>query len=148
MRAQEALSAADEGGWPLSPVPDVRDETVARFAAARFRTTFRSIRPLLKGEGAGEPVDSEGEETEPVGRVRAARTQHELDEDARAFALGLIQHWVNDPSNVRLLRIGLDLWPDVEVLQEVLALLRPLHGKRWTAQGTEKGRLVLPLGKS
>ena len=129
MRAQEALSAADEGGWPLSPVPDVRDETVARFAAARFRTTFRSIRPLLKGEGAGEPVDSEGEETEPVGRVRAARTQHELDEDARAFALGLIQHWVNDPSNVRLLRIGLDLWPDVEVLQEVLGLLRPFTEK-------------------
>ncbi len=61
-----------------------------------------------------------------------ARTRRELDEDARAFAFGLIQRWVDDPSNVRLLRIGLDLWPDVELLHEVLLLLRPF---------TEKGGL-------
>ena len=60
------------------------------------------------------------------------RTRRELDEEARAFALGLIKRWIDDPSNVRLLRIGLDLWPDVEVLKEVLELLRPF---------TEKGGL-------
>ena len=54
-----------------------------------------------------------------------ARTRRELDEDTRAFALGLIQRWIDDPSNVRLLRIGLDLWPDVKLLREVLSLLRP-----------------------
>ena len=48
MRSQQALSDQPEkSGWRFSPLPDVRDETVARFAAARFRTTFRSIRPLL-----------------------------------------------------------------------------------------------------
>ena len=50
MRAQEALSVGDDSGWRLSPVPDVRDETVARFGAARYRTTFRSIRPLLQDD--------------------------------------------------------------------------------------------------
>lgn len=121
MRAQDALSVGDESGWRLSPVPDVRDQTVARFGAARYRTTFRSIRPLLRGDE--EPVESAL--GVPGGRLREARTQRELDEDARTFALGLIQRWIDDPSNVRLLRIGLDLWPDVELLREVLSLLRP-----------------------
>ena len=40
MRSQETLSAEDDNGWRLSPVPDVRDETVARFGAARYRTTL------------------------------------------------------------------------------------------------------------
>ena len=48
MRAQEALRFSDDSGWRLSPVPDVSDDTVARFGAARYRTTFRSIRPLLQ----------------------------------------------------------------------------------------------------
>lgn len=125
MSAQEALSAEDEGGWRLAPVADVRDETVARFGAARFRTTFRSIRPLLEEEATTSGADLEAGGVASAERVRVARTRRELDEDARAFALGLIQRWVQDPSNVRLLRIGLDLWPDVTVLQEVLGLLRP-----------------------
>lgn len=129
MRAQEALEVADASGWRLSPVPDVRDETVTRFAAARFRTTFRSIRPLLEDEDGTDETDSGGGKLGRSGRVRAARTRRELDEDARAFALGLIQRWVHDPSNVRLLRIGLDLIPDIEVLKEVLALLRPFTEK-------------------
>ncbi|MYD97496.1 MAG: RNA-directed DNA polymerase [Gammaproteobacteria bacterium] len=129
MRAQEALSVGDDSGWQLSPVPDVRDETVARFGAARYRTTFRSIRPLLQDDDARvEPEDRKGG-ARNSGQVRVARTRQELDEDARAFALGLIQRWINDPSNVRLLRIGLDLWPDVELLREVLALLRPFTEK-------------------
>ena len=129
MRAQEALSVGDDSGWRLSPVPDVRDETVARFGAARYRTTFRSIRPLLQDDDL--PVASEvgRVDTPPGGRLRVARTRRELDEDARAFALGLIQRWIDDPSNVRLLRIGLDLWPDAELLREVLSLLRPFTKK-------------------
>ena len=135
MRAQEALSVGDDSGWRLSPVPDVRDETVARFGAARYRITFRSIRPLLKNDDTpaqdadtGE-IEAGRDDSLPGGRLRVVRTRHELDEDARAFALGLIQQWIDDPSNVRLLRIGLDLWPDVELLREVLSLLRPFTKK-------------------
>ena len=128
MRAQEALSVGDSTGWRLSPVPDVRDETVARFGAARYRTTFRSIRPLLQDDS---PDESEVGRPDSLsgGRLRVARTRRELDDDAKAFALGLIQRWIDNPSNVRLLRIGLDLWPDVELLREILSLLRPFTEK-------------------
>ena len=129
MRAQEALSVGDDSGWRLSPVPDVRDETVARFGAARYRTTFRSIRPLLQDDDTPDESEVGRDDTQPSGRPRVARTRRELDEDARAFALGLIQRWIDDPSNIRLLRIGLDLWPDVDLLREVLSLLRPFTEK-------------------
>ena len=134
MRAQEALSVGDDSGWRLSPVPDVRDETVARFGAARYRTTFRSIRPLLQDDNESDESEVGRGDTPPGGRLRVARTRRELDEDGMAFALGLIQRWIDDPSNVRLLRIGLDLWPDVDLLREVLSLLRP-----FTEQGGRRG---------
>ncbi|MYC62895.1 MAG: RNA-directed DNA polymerase [Caldilineaceae bacterium SB0661_bin_34] len=129
MRAQEALSVGDDSGWRFSPVPDVQDDTVARFGAARFRTTFRSIRPLLQDDDESEETEVGRVEVQPAARIRAARTRGELDEDARAFALGLIKRWIEDPSNVRLLRIGLDIWPDVEVLRDVISLLRPFTEK-------------------
>ena len=47
MRAQEALSVGDDSGWRLSPVPDVRDDTVARFGAARYRMTYLRQQALL-----------------------------------------------------------------------------------------------------
>ena len=127
VRAQETLSVVDDSGWPLTPAPDVLDETVARFAAVRFRTTFRSIRPLLNDLGGTE--DTEGASIWAAEPIRVAQTRRELDERARAFALSLIQRWVQDPSNVRLLRIGLDLWPDADVLRQVLGLLRPYTEK-------------------
>ena len=130
MRAQEALSVGDDSGWRLSPVPDVRDETVARFGAARYRTTFRSIRPLLQDDDTPDESEVGIGGIPSGGRLRVARTRRELDEDARAFALGLIRRWIDDPSNVRLLRIGLDLWPDVKLLREVLLLLRPFTENR------------------
>ncbi len=117
MRSQLGLNRElTDSGWTLSPLPDVRNDTVARFSAARFRTTYRSIRPLLEEAGG---------EFDQARSVRATRSQQDLDEDARAFALDLIQQWVEDPSNVRLLRIGLDIWPDWRVLQTILKLLRP-----------------------
>ena len=128
MRAQEAFNVGDDNGWRLSPVPDVRDETVARFGAARYRTTFRSIRPLLEDDLPDESDVGRGDSL-LGGRLRVARTRRELDDDAKAFALGLIQRWIDNPSNVRLLRIGLDLWPDFELLREILSLLRPFTEK-------------------
>ena len=129
IRAQEALSAGDDSAWRFSPVAGVRDETVARFCANRYRTTFRSLRPLLQDENAPDESEIDRVQSLPSGRLRVARTRCELDEDAKAFALGLIERWIDDPSNVRLLRIGLDLWPDVELLREVLSLLRPFTEK-------------------
>ena len=122
MRAQEGMSAEDESGWRFAPVPDVRDETVARFGAARYRITFRSIRPLLQDNDTADDSNAERDDSLFGKRLR---TRGELDEDARAFALSLIKRWIDDPSNVRLLRIGLDLLPDKEVLREILELLRP-----------------------
>ena len=129
IRTPEPLTGGDDSDWRLSPVPDVRDETVARFGAARYRTTYRSIRPLLQNEDTPHESEVGRGDTLSGERLRVARTRHDLDEDARAFALGLIQRWIEDPSNVRLLRIGLDLWPDVELLREVLSLLRPFTKK-------------------
>lgn len=130
MRSQESLSLrSGEDGWSLSPLPDVRDETVARFAAARFRTTYRSIRPLLEEVDAGDGSCPDVLHAAGASRTRRVRTQRQADEDVRAFAMGLIERWVFDPSNVRLLRIGLDLWPDAEVLKEVLKVLRPFTEK-------------------
>lgn len=116
-------------GWSFSPIADVRDATVARFAAARFRKTYRSLRPLLEESRrlGVEGEDNDIEESEGLSRV--ARTQEDLDDEARAFALGLIENWIEDPSNVRLLRIGLDLWPAADILSNVLQLLRPFTEK-------------------
>ena len=129
MRAQEALSLGAGSGWRYSPIPDVRNETVARFGAARYRTTFRSIRPLFQDDDTEAKAEIDNDDRTSPGRLRVARNRRELDEDAKAFALGLIQRWIEDPSNVRLLRIGLDLWPDVELLREILSLLRPFTEK-------------------
>ncbi len=127
MRSQQALSREPtESGWTFSPLPDVRDETVARFSAGRFRTTYRSIRPLIDAEAKEDNSEQTSSRT-------YARNQQDLDNDARAFALGLIQRWIEDPSNVRLLRVGLDIWPDPLVLGEILNLLKPFTepgGKR------------------
>jgi len=122
-RFSEALKAED--AWALSPVPDVRDATVARFAAGRFRTTFRSLRMLLPDDTPATGGDDESSRAGTVERLRVSRSKATLDDDARSFALGLIEQWVEDPSNVRLLRIGLDIWPAADVLGNVLALLRP-----------------------
>lgn len=133
IRAQEHYSredadnqsrAARNGRDKRLPVPDVKDATVARFAAARFRSTYRSLRPLL--------FDFEAEDADliPYGNNGSFegvdhQSKSELDEEARNFALNLVQSWIENPSNVRLLRIGLDIWPSVQELRDVLKLLRP-----------------------
>jgi hypothetical protein len=131
IRSQQRYSErrAQEEVRPFSPVPDVRDPTVARFAAGRFRITYRSLRPLLVDDRDTPVAEEPGSGEETPAPTRVDRTQADLDDEARAFALGLIEDWVQDPSNVRLLRIGLDLWPAYDVLQNVLNLLRPFTEK-------------------
>lgn len=108
---------ADESKWTYAPKPDVPEATAARFGAARFRTVVGDVRPLLPETGFLEPDDRTGLGARP-------RTQHELDESTKAFALRLVEMWVHDPSNVRVLLSGLDLWPDPDLLDGVLRLLR------------------------
>lgn len=126
MRSQEALSQDSAGGgWQYTPVPDVRVDTVRRFAAARFRTTYRSIRPLLEASEPNITADEVGQGVDLSTTRAPAGTQQAIDDNARTFALSLIDRWIEDPSNVRLLRIGFDIWPDAEVLRAVLTLIKP-----------------------
>jgi Reverse transcriptase (RNA-dependent DNA polymerase) len=132
VRAQERLTESQsiDNYDPFRPVPDVRDATVDRFVAARFRSTFRSLRPQLWM--TREELDAE-RENEEGSQLKGVRTRDELDDETRAFSMELISKWVSDPSNVRLLRIALDLWPDADVLKRVLALLR-----RFTQKGAPR----------
>jgi Reverse transcriptase (RNA-dependent DNA polymerase) len=130
-----------DSGWSFTPVPDVRDSTVARFAAARYRKTFRSLRPLLEASRDPEAEIDDVDDGRPIGSAvqsRGPRSRAELDNDARAFALGLIDTWIADPSNVRQLRIGLDLWPAEDVLSNVLRLLRPFTTKRGKGRAQQR----------
>ncbi len=129
VRAQERLARAEAVNEhdPFRPVPDVRDSTVDRFVAGRFRSTYRSLRPQLWQTRDDQKAEGDGEE---YSQFRGVRTRSELDDEMRAFALELISKWVSDPSNVRLLRIALDLWPDADVLSRILNLLR-----RFTQKG-------------
>ncbi|MBX4948488.1 RNA-directed DNA polymerase [Rhizobium binae] len=129
VRAQDRLAKAKmlNDHDPFRPVPDVRDATVDRFVAGRFRTTYRSLRPQLWL--AGDDIRARDTDEE-YSQFKGVRTRAELDDETRAFALELISKWVSDPSNVRLLRIALDLWPDPELLRRVLLLM-----KRHTEKG-------------
>ncbi len=132
VRAQERFSESNrnDATAPFGPQPDIRDDTVSRFAAGRFRTTYKSLRPLLDNvEASVSSEDIQGATT----FASREMSQQDLDEEAQAFAMSLIDKWISDPSNVRLLRIGLDIWPDSEVLEKVLSFLRPYtsgHHKR------------------
>lgn len=101
---------------------DMRDDTAARFAAARFRRTFRALRPLLEADEVNVLDDDESAEV----RLREIiLSQEQLDERAEVFAASLIEGWETDPSHVRLLRVGLDICPRPDFLERVLARLRP-----------------------
>jgi hypothetical protein len=135
VRHQLNLSGTEMASGPASlrAVPDVKDETVGRFAAGRFRKTFRSLRPLLDDRPFVDRAKF-GEET----FRRTRLSQSELDDEAHAFALMLVERWISDPSNVRLLRVALDLWPSPEMLAEVLKLIEPYLDGRVKAASSRR----------
>ena len=53
---------------------DMRDDTAARFAAGKFRRTFRSLRPLLGGLHACDTASHDGSPDEEDGCVLPAKT--------------------------------------------------------------------------
>lgn len=89
--------------------PDVRIDSLERFVAHRWRKVFRELR-LMADDGDGSESD-----------LRFGRMM--LDRRAKTFAAELLRKWMFDPSNVRLLRVSLDLVPDEEHLDLVLKLL-------------------------
>ncbi len=91
--------------------PDVQDATVARFSAHRFRRVFRQSRPMSEDQPDGKHNLSDG------------ISRQYLDQKASHFSRRLIERWVGDPSNVRLLRVALDLRPDPKVLKMIIGLL-------------------------
>ena len=128
----------------LVGLSDMRDETAARFAAGRFRKTFRSLRPMLAGGGqhVGREVAPTDEELEDEGSEHAlVLSKVQLDERAKLFAALLIEEWTANPANVRLLRVALDMYPDPQFLEEVLRVLRP----GWTVDGSRGARREIRL---
>lgn len=124
LRTQELINVNLKRNWRFTPIPDVRDETVARFSAARFLNMFRSMRPRLEAGSLKKKHDSETLNVEDDFSEDIALTKQELDESAKVFARTLIKRWIMNPSNIRVLLVGLDLYPDVDVLNDVLEKLR------------------------
>jgi hypothetical protein len=109
-------------------ISDMRDDTAARFAAGRYRRTFRSLRPLLQDEEPALDVAAADLNTIKLPEARPTHlvlSKQQLDERGQLFSATLIEEWVCDPGNVRLLRIALDLYPDVRFLDKILKLLEP-----------------------
>ena len=113
---------SDKSQWRHAPKPDVPEDTRTRFGVYRWRKVVRDIRAMLPDDAADA---ARAERSRPGTSVL---TRGELDEMTRSFALVLVEKWVNDPSNVRTLLTALDLWPDPEILEDVLQLLRPWTG--------------------
>lgn len=133
-------TAADLGerfhGTILAAKPDVKQDTVARFAANRFRSAFRTLRPMseLTNEKASKlALDSDDDSDNwNSGRFRlgSTLTRETLDQKAGHFVSRLIERWIRDPSNMRLLRVALDLRPDLQTLNVILDLLNEYLGAR------------------
>lgn len=121
----------------LTGMSDMRDDTAARFAAGRFRRTFRSLRPLLlSGPTSSEQLGEEDEsDASPLTLVLS---REQLDERGELFSMMLIDEWVSNPGNVRLLRIALDLYPDDRFLDRVLQLLKSGWSGETGVRGPER----------
>ena len=134
---QFSISDGTKDSALLVGIPDMADDTAARFAAGRMRRTFRSLRPLLPDEADEEAtLQEEREDEEPISKVALVLSKSQLDEKGRIFSRLLIEHWVRNPGNIRLLRIALDLYPDHEFLDKILILLRPA----WDLPGLRRAK--------
>jgi len=108
----------------LVGMSDMRDDTATRFAANKFRRVYRSLRPLV---GTEDVLDSIPEINDSLST--SLITKQQLDERAQIFSAMLIDEWVKDPSNIRLLRVALDIYPSKDYLKKILELLKEGWGK-------------------
>jgi Reverse transcriptase (RNA-dependent DNA polymerase) len=111
----------------LRGISDMRDDTAARFAAARYRNTFRSLRPLLDAGLSSEDGDAgvDDDEDGSAGFSDAVITRAQFDERGLLFARDQLAAWEENPAHVRLMRIAVDLFPCPEFCARILRLLRP-----------------------
>lgn len=124
--SQEDINTSDRAGF-LIGMSDLRDDTAARFAAGKFRRVFRSLRPILEDETESLPIqiaDEDESKDESYSLPRLVLSKQQLDERGQLFAAMLIEEWVTNPSNVRLLRIALDIYPDHDFIDRILSLLK------------------------
>jgi len=116
-----------EPGLPtiLRGISDMRDDTAARFAAGRFRRTFRSLRPLLESEMLAQGQQWQTDDDADSANIELLISREQLDERAHIFANGLLEAWEANPSQVRLLRIAVDMFPRKDFIERILSRLRP-----------------------
>ena len=88
---------------------DVKADTVERFAANRWRSAFRTLRPMTDG--------SRGSKSSCPDLVA-------LDEKAALFTARLLRRWIANPSQVLLLKVAMDVRPTPEHLDIVIGLLQ------------------------
>ena len=125
-----------EGIKQFTGISDMRDDTVARFSAYRYRRTFRSLRPLLDEDTSlNDDIPSSGLTPELV------LTKEQLDENAKVFALLMINEWITNPSHIRVLRVALDIYPSATFLKEILKLL----ASGWEKNGSRSTRRRVKL---
>jgi hypothetical protein len=129
----------------FSAVPDVKDETVARFAAHRFRTSYRSLRPMLIEDTDRCETCHINQLENAIHKLSSDLTKNDLDEEAKGFSYGLIENWIYNPSNVRLLRVGLDIWPDRNSIQNIFKLLKLNIDENAYAQNKKIDTSSLPI---
>jgi len=124
----------------MKGISDMRDDTAIRFAAARYRRTFRSLRPLLDSELL--PKDDEADRSDEEEIEAALPTpdsiisREQFDERGLLFASSQIAAWESNPAQVRLMRIAVDLFPRAEFCARILTCLRPA----WTKLITDPRR--------
>jgi len=120
----------------MKGISDMRDDTAIRFAAARYRRTFRSLRPLLDSELP--PKDDETDQSDEDEIEAALPTpdsivsREQFDERGLLFASSQIAAWESNPAQVRLMRIAVDLFPRAEFCTRILNRLRPAWTKLMT----------------
>jgi hypothetical protein len=124
--SQSENEKSDRAGFFIGR-SDIRDDTATRFAAGRFRRVFRSLRPILDDEEyiSSTLSDEDADNDDNVyTSPKLVLSKQQLDERGQLFAKMLIEEWVMNPSNIRLLRIALDMYPNEGVLDKILDLLR------------------------
>ncbi|MHB1684162.1 MAG: RNA-directed DNA polymerase [Bacilli bacterium] len=93
---------------------DVRDDTLKRYAASRIAKSLRMRR------GMTDPSAQMGHQDAFLENVSGVQV---LDHEFETTARKLISYWAENPSLTVLLRLGLDLFPDPELLEPVIDAL-------------------------
>jgi len=90
--------------------PDVRDDTISRFAAHRLKKTLRLAR-ILSYDDVEKYISKE-------------ITKAEVDAKMDIIARKLIAKFIEDPSNIRLLSIAFDICPNQQLCEKILELIK------------------------